>query len=364
MLMNEGYTNVLTCADSAEALRSCLAKPPDVMLLDIRMPGIDGFEVFARLRPVTADNWMPVIVLTGESGRKAKRRALAAGAHDYITKPFDREEAMLRIRNVLQTHFLRQGLAAANRELEFVVEERTTELGEARLEILERLAAAGEYRDDATGEHASRVGYRSAQLARTLRRPEREIELLRHAATLHDIGKVGIPDEILLKPGELDEGEYAEMQHHAALGAELLAGSESPLLQMAEEVALTHHERWDGRGYPNGLAGEEIPWSGRIVALADVFDALTHDRPYRPAWALDKAISKIESERGRHFDPRVVDAFADTIGALVRSTTRSGSLADGLDPGVSGLDGPRFQPAARGRIGSRTPQPIPALAGS
>jgi putative two-component system response regulator len=318
MLGREGYTDVAAFADPVEALQDCLRKSPDLVLLDLRMPRIDGFEVLARLQPADEDDWLPVIVLTAERGGEAKRRALSAGARDYITKPFDREEAMLRIRNVLHTHMLHQRLAVANDALEEVVEGRTVELGVARLEILERLAAAGEFRDDATGEHAVRVGIRSAQLARTMGRPEREIQLIRNAATLHDIGKLGVADRVLLKGGKLNEAESAEMKKHAAIGAELLSGSDSPLLQMAEEIALSHHERWDGTGYPSGLAGEAIPLTGRIVAVADVFDALTQDRPYHDAWALDTAIKKIESERGRHFDPRVVDAFADSIGALMR----------------------------------------------
>jgi putative two-component system response regulator len=280
------------------------------------MPGMDGFDLLRSLHPVTDDQWLPVIVVTGDRAVETRRRALEEGAHDFITKPFDRAEAMLRVRNVLHARFLHRRLARANRSLVAAVEERTTEPGEARLEILERLAAAGEFRDDDTGAHADRVGVRAAQLARAVRRPRDEVELIRHAAPLHDIGKLGIPDSIVLKPGALTPEERREMERHTTIGAELLSGSGSPLLQMAEQIALTHHERWDGSGYPNGLAGEAIPLAGRIVAVADVFDSLTQDRPYRDAWSLDRAIAEIESQRGRHFDPDVVEAFAQTISTL------------------------------------------------
>ena len=325
MLALDGYTNVVAFTDPAEALRACLRQPPDIMLLDLRMPGFDGFEMLARLHSDADEDWLPVIVLTAERGGEAKRRALTAGAHDYITKPFDREEAMLRIRNLLHTSFLHRRLASANRALETIVEERTSELGEARHEVLERLAMAGEFRDDVTGQHAARVGLRSAQLARTLSQPAREVELIKHAAKLHDIGKIAVRDAVLLKPGKLSDAEYTEMKLHTTVGADLLAASESPLLQLAEEIARSHHERWDGGGYPEGLAGEEIPLSGRIVAVADVFDALTQDRPYRDAWSLDDAIEEIESQSGRHFDPTVVNAFTATIGPLVRSKREAGS---------------------------------------
>jgi response regulator RpfG family c-di-GMP phosphodiesterase len=229
---------------------------------------------------------------------------------------------MLRIRNVLHTHRLNHRLTIANVGLAGTVDVRTAELGHARLEILQRLAAAGEFRDDATGEHAARVGRRAADLSKALHQSRTEVELIRHAATLHDIGKIGIPDAVLLKPDKLTDAEYELMKEHTTIGADLLAGSESPLLQLAEEIALTHHERWDGGGYPRGLSGKDIPISGRIVAVADAFDAMTQKRPYREAGELDDAIAEIDAQSGRQFDPGVVDAFALTIGAIVRSTER------------------------------------------
>jgi HD-GYP domain-containing protein (c-di-GMP phosphodiesterase class II) len=189
------------------------------------------------------------------------------------------------------------------------VAERTRDLEQARLEILDRLAIAAEYRDDATQEHAWRLGRTSALLALGLGLPDREVELIRRAAPLHDIGKIGIPDAILLKPGRLTYEEFEQIKTHTTIGAEILSGSRSQLLGMAERIALTHHERWDGRGYPRGLAGEQIPLPGRIVAVADVFDALTHERPYKPAWSLQEAVAEIPSQAGGQFDPDVVGAF-------------------------------------------------------
>ena len=193
--------------------------------------------------------------------------------------------------------------------LEQLVHDRTRDLDEARLEALSRLALASEYRDDATGEHTQRVGRTSAAIARMLGLPDGQVALIRHAAPLHDVGKIGLRDSILLKKGRLTEEEREEMQTHVSIGRSILSGSHAPLLKMAEEIAWTHHERWDGKGYLTGLTGDEIPLSGRIVAVADVFDALTHDRPYKEAWPIDQAVTQIVAESGTHFDPLVVDAF-------------------------------------------------------
>jgi putative two-component system response regulator len=190
------------------------------------------------------------------------------------------------------------------------VAERTRDLEQARFEILDRLALAEEYRDDVTQEHARRIGRTCSLLARELGLPDENAELLRRAAPVHDVGKIGIPDAILLKPGKLDDAEFERIKTHTTIGAEILSGGSSPLLQTAERVALTHHERWDGQGYPRGLSGEQIPLIGRIAAVADVFDALTHDRPYKHAWPVEESVDEIVCERGRQFDPSVVKAFS------------------------------------------------------
>jgi putative two-component system response regulator len=210
----------------------------------------------------------------------------------------------------------RRWLSRHSAVLERLVDERTEALRGAQLEVLERLAQAAEFRDAGTGAHVSRIGVLAGQLALELGMSDDEAELLRHAAPLHDVGKVGIPDRILLKPGALEPDEWLVMQSHTLIGARILSGSDSRVVQLAEEIALTHHERWDGGGYPNRLRGEQIPLSGRIVAVVDVFDALRSERPYKPAWSLDDTLAELARQRGRHFDPRVLDAFLAIVPEL------------------------------------------------
>jgi putative two-component system response regulator len=309
MLSGAGYLNVAGTTDSSRLLEVCAQSPPDLILLDLHMPDPDGFEVMRRLEPVLEGVWLPILVLTSDITSEAKQRALSAGARDFLTKPLDRAEVLLRIENLLEARLLHLELRDHNVRLERTVEERTRDLNEARLEILERLALAAEYRDDATGEHVQRVGRTAALVCRALGRPDEEVTLIRHAATLHDVGKIGIPDSILLKPGRLTPTEYDAMKAHVDLGRRILSGSRSPVLRLGEEIAVSHHEKWNGSGYPGGLSGEQIPASGRIVAIADAFDAMTHERPYKPRWPVDQAVAEIRAEGGRHFDPRVVEAF-------------------------------------------------------
>jgi putative two-component system response regulator len=216
---------------------------------------------------------------------------------------------LLRIRNLLETRFLHLSLQSHNETLEQRVRERTRDLEEARLEVLERLTQAAEYRDDATGQHTRRVGELSARMARKLLLGDEDVELIRRAAPLHDTGKIAIPDAILLKPGRLTPEEFEIMKTHASIGARMLSGGRTPMMLLAEEIALSHHERWDGTGYPNGLSGEDIPFAARIVAIVDFYDALANDRPYRSAWPESRIIAEIEGQSGKHFDPRVVEAF-------------------------------------------------------
>ena len=310
ILLQAGYTNLRRTTDPRQVLPLFAEGQPDLIVLDLHMPHLDGFAVLEQLRPlIPAGTYLPILVLTADITRDAKQRALAMGARDFLTKPLDHAEVLLRIKNLLETRFLHRALRAQNQQLEQRVRERTRSLEAAQMEILERLARAAEYRDDDTGEHTERVGRIAALLARALGLREAEVELVRRAAPLHDVGKIGIPDEILLKPGKLTDAEFAQMQTHTTIGVKILSGSRFPILQLAAEVALTHHERWDGSGYPHGLAREAIPLPGRIVAVVDVFDALTHERPYKAAWPVAAAVAELRRQRGRQFDPNVVTAF-------------------------------------------------------
>jgi putative two-component system response regulator len=309
LLMRAGYRHVHATTDSREGLRYLAESPPDLILLDLHMPQLDGFQFMAKVREDLADDsYLPILVLTGDHDQDTRSRALSAGATDFLTKPFDTIEVLLRIRNLLETRNLHLRLQRQNEDLEVKVRARTHALEEAQLEILERLALAAEYRDDVTGQHAQRVGALSELLGLELGMDPKDANLLRHAAPLHDVGKIGIPDAILLKAGRLTSAETAVMRTHVAIGARILGGSHFDLLRLAREVALFHHERWDGGGYA-GLKSEEIPLPGRIVAVADVFDSLSHERPYKGAMSISDVIRTIEDGVGTQFDPDVVAAF-------------------------------------------------------
>ena len=301
ILESAGYCNVTSALDARQTRALCCQIKPDLLLLDLAMPHLDGFEVMRQLRAETSPQ-MPILVLTADATPATKHRALQQGASDFLTKPLDATEVLLRIDHLLRARF-HQTL------LEKQVRDRTQQLELAQLETLQRLALAAEYRDDDTGLHTKRVGHTAGCLARQMGLDEPEIELITRAAPLHDVGKIGVSDQILLKPGKLTDDEFATMKRHTVIGAQMLGGSSSPWLNLAEEIALYHHERWDGRGY-GGIAGESIPLSGRIVAVADVFDALTHERPYKRAWPLEEAVREIEKGAQSQFDAHVVRAFS------------------------------------------------------
>lgn len=307
LLAKQGYTEVASCSDSRAVADQLARCPPDLLLLDLHMPGVSGFEILDQLRDTaTVDESIPVIVLTADATSGAKLKALESGATDFLTKPLDATEVVLRIRNHLRTRFL-------HLRIEERVAERTQEVEQGQIESLERLAQAAEFRDDDTGQHTRRVGQMSALLAASLGFAPKQVELIRRAAPLHDVGKIGIPDAILNKPGPLSPEEMAVMRTHTTIGGNILSAGKSNLVCIAEQIARTHHERWDGTGYPCGLKAESIPLAGRIVALADVFDALSSDRPYRTAWPEERVREEIRRGMGSHFDPTMTEAFLDLV---------------------------------------------------
>ncbi|MCL1074553.1 response regulator [Shewanella dokdonensis] len=292
--------------DGPKALAVAKRDPPDLVLLDVMMPGMNGYDVCSELKkdPLTAH--VPVIFVTALSEDADETLGFQLGAVDYITKPVSAPIVQARVKNHL-------ALYDQKRLLEQQVQERTHELRETRLEIIRRLGRAAEYKDNETGLHVIRMSNYARLLAIQLGLPERFCELVYNAAPMHDVGKIGIPDAILRKPGKLDAEEWVIMKRHAEFGAEIIGEHPDPLLQLSRSIALTHHEKWDGSGYPKGLTGEAIPIEGRIVAVADVFDALTSVRPYKQAWSTADAMAYIEEQAGKHFDPELVRQFREIL---------------------------------------------------
>jgi putative two-component system response regulator len=317
LFMRAGYAEPLGLTDPAE-LRSCLERNRvDLLILDLNMPDVDGFQVLAQLASwIPPEEYLPVLVLTAEQDPGVRRRALAAGAKDFLSKPFDPAEAESRARNLLETRLLTLRVAEQRDLLEQRVSERTAELADTRGEILHRLARAAEYRDDVTGRHADRVGFLAGEIAKELGLAPAEVDLIRRTAPLHDIGKIGVPDTVLRKPGRLTPAEYDLMKSHTSIGAQILGGSRHRILQVAAEIAGAHHEFWDGGGYPDGLVGDAIPLAARIVAVADTFDTIAHGRPYKDALAPERAAEEVVRCAGSHFDPSVVEAFEAVIARM------------------------------------------------
>jgi putative two-component system response regulator len=312
LLERAGFTRIQTTTDPREATKLYVDFRPDLILLDLHMPHMDGLAVMAELGEIAEATYLPILILTGDVSPEARRDALSRGAKDFVHKPFSSDEVLLRINTLLETRFLYLQIQSQNQILEAKVRERTRELEGAQIEIIERLAKAAEFRDDNTGQHTERVGQMAALIARQTGLPDSQVSLIRRAAPLHDVGKIGIPDSILLKLGKLTTEEFELVKTHTMIGARILSGSRFPILRLAEEIAFSHHERWDGSGY-GGMTGDSIPLAGRIVAVADVFDALTQQRPYKEAWPITDAIGEIDRQRGRQFDPDLVDAFMRII---------------------------------------------------
>jgi putative two-component system response regulator len=293
------------------ALETAMTAQPSLILLDVMMPEMDGYEVCRRLKGDLRTTGIPVIFLTAQADTENEEFGLKLGAVDYLHKPC--HPAIVRQRVRLHLQLRNQNLALENK-----VRERTRELEETRIEIIRRLGRAAEYRDNETGMHVMRMSQCCHRLALAAGIPTDQAEVLQLAAPMHDIGKIGIPDHILLKPGKLDEAEWAIMQSHVQIGAEIIGKHDSPLLAVARAIALTHHERWDGKGYPLGLVGEVIPIEGRIAAICDVYDALLSVRPYKVAWPAEKAIALIVEQSGQAFDPALVKLFQELLPEFAR----------------------------------------------
>jgi putative two-component system response regulator len=295
--------------DGSNAIAQARENAPDLILLDVMMPEMDGFEVCSRLKADPLTNSIPIIFITALDETDCVTKGFKVGAVDYITKPFRISELHARVHTHLSLRHAMLAYANQNRILDIRVKERTRELQDTQLEIIYRLSRAAEYRDNDTGMHIKRLSHLSKILAAAWGCDEETCELIFNASPMHDIGKIGIPDSVLLKPGRLDAAEWKIMQTHTTVGAEILSGHDSLLIRMGGLIALTHHEKWDGSGYPQGLSEYQIPQAGRMVAICDVFDALTSRRPYKEPWRPDDAFEEIRALSGASFDPGLVDCF-------------------------------------------------------
>jgi putative two-component system response regulator len=308
----------------------------DLVLLDVVMPGLDGFDVCRRIRQDPAGRDVPVIMVTSLETKEHRLHAVESGANDFIAKPVDETELRVRATSLLRMKAAQDEVRRYQAHLETMCEDRTANLRkaleqmadaqrvayQAQLETVERLAILAEYKDKVTGRHIQRMSEYSAVIARGLKLPPAEVELILHASRMHDVGKIAVPESILRKPAELDSQEWVVMRQHSDIGSKILDNSSSQILQAGKVIALHHHERWDGGGYPAGLSGSDIPLWGRICAVADVFDAVTSERPYKPAYPNDEALEIIRNGKGKHFDPRVVDVFFDSLDDILAIQTR------------------------------------------
>ena len=307
---------IVKATNGNEALEKIFSTKIDLVLLDVMMPNMSGFEVARRIRQNEKTKLIPIILVTALKGKSDRIKGIEAGCDDFLSKPLDKIELLARIRSLLKVKAYNDLMGNYRKELESEVTKKTAKLKQAlektkaaSLDTIHRLSMAAEYRDTNTGDHIKRMSNYTAAIARHMGLDKHTIENILYASPMHDIGKIGIPDKILFKPGKLDPEEWKTMKQHSAIGANILKNSDIDFIKLGEIIALSHHEKWDGSGYPNNLKGTEIPIAGRITAVTDVFDALTSKRPYKEPYSEEKALDIIKKGRGSHFDPDIVDAF-------------------------------------------------------
>ncbi|MFA6192582.1 MAG: HD domain-containing phosphohydrolase [Sulfurimonas sp.] len=323
ILEKEGFS-VIEAQNGKEAIEVLKHKKIDLILMDLMMPVMDGYEATKIIKENDEFSTIPLIIISALSDKEAITKGLELGADEYLTKPFDIVEFRLRVKNAVKIGIYQNMLKEHKSLLEFQVKEKTKELQNALIEvqksekdIISILSKTAEYRDNETSAHTIRVGEMAALIAKKFGWCEEDVELIRLAALMHDIGKVGIEDSVLLKPGKLDEEEFTIMKTHSAIGHSILSQKETPLLKLAAEIAHSHHEKYNGQGYPRGLSGDEIPLCGAIVAVVDVFDALLSERPYKKAFTLEKALEIIKNDSGTHFNPIVVAHFLESLDEIL-----------------------------------------------
>lgn len=324
MLKEQGY-KVRPVPSGPLALKAAKSEPPDVVLLDVMMPDMDGFEVARRLRNEEETRNVPIVMVTALNDLESRVKALEAGADDFLTKPVEEPEVKARVKTLIKVKRYNDYMVNYQKELEIEVEKKTRELKNAfelikgaSLETIFRLSKAAEYKDEETGNHTKRVSSYSEVIARNMGLPDNLVEAIKYASPMHDIGKIGIPDHILLKPGKLDDEEWVIMREHTVIGEKILEGSDFQYIKIARNIALTHHEKWNGTGYPRGIKGTDIAIEGRITAVGDVFDALISKRPYKPPFTYEKAFEIIKEGRSSHFDPEAVDSLIAKSGEIIK----------------------------------------------
>lgn len=315
---NDQSLIIKKASDGKELLDAIKDNMPDLIVLDLMMPIMDGFGVLESLKELREKSYFPIIVLSALTDKQSIIRALSMGADDYVTKPFFVEELKARVYNMLKLKERDEYLNTSLDVMESNLLEKLQMLEHTQLEIVIRLGKAAEFRDDETGRHIERLSDYVNLIAEELGLNLEQSMMVRYATPMHDVGKIGIPDGVLLKPGKLTDDEFKIIKLHTVIGGKILSGTTLPLLELAREIAVSHHERWDGNGYPLRLKGKETPRSGRIVAIVDVFDALTSNRVYKEAWPTEKAIEYIKDQREKQFDPEVVDAFLNIVDNIIR----------------------------------------------